>query len=126
MDKEEAGQRAGEIARARFLQVLEEKRSLEKAALRLHQGLNAKVVKPKWVSIAADDEGNVLSGGWVYSKPLVDHTTRLRAADLVIKAMDVMPDERLRLSADGDLIDAIRELNERHRQRTGDDGPSGA
>ncbi len=115
MDKEDAGRKAGEIARTRFLQVLEKKGSLEKAALRLHQGLNAKLVR-----VFNDKEAGI-----VYSKPLVDHQTRLRAADLVTKAMDVMPSEKLDLNIHGDLVDALRQLNERHRQRTGDDGASG-
>jgi hypothetical protein len=115
MDKEDAGRKAGEIARTRFLQVLEKKGSLEKAALRIHQGLNAKLVK-----VFNDKEAGI-----VYSKPLVNHQTRLRAADLVTKAMDVLPDERIKMDVGGDLVDALKELNERHRQRTGDDGASG-
>jgi len=93
MDKEDAGQKAGEIARSRFLMVLERKRSLETAALRLHQALNAKVVRPF--------NGGPL--GIVYSKPLVDHGTRLKAAHLVAQVADIMPAERHEVDNTGEI-----------------------
>jgi len=64
-DKEKAGREAGQIARARFIEALERRNSLDRAVLRLHQGLSAKVVKAKWSPYCGE------RGGWTYSKPML-------------------------------------------------------
>lgn len=50
-------------------------------------------------------------GEWRYSEPLVDHSTRLTAAELAIKAMGWMPAEKRELSGpDGGPIQSEGQL----------------
>jgi len=115
-DKVRAGREAGQIARARFIEALERRKSLDRAVLRLHQGLSAKVVKAKWSPYCGE------RGGWTYSKPLVDYATRAKYVDLAMRVLDVLPADRLDLEASGDLNINIVRFGDQEDDKSDNDG----
>lgn len=70
-------------------------------AKRLYQALNAKETKCKF------DGGQFGINEWVYSKPLVAHDIRLKAAQLAAKLLQMEPPERKEILLNEDTLDAI-------------------
>lgn len=89
---QERWREAGLRARAKTNEIFETQGpTLELTIRRLKQALNAKIVKVFYDS----KEGQV-----IYSKNLIDHTTRLRAVALIAQIRDLLPTQRMEHSGE--------------------------
>lgn len=91
----EAGNEAREYTRKRTRRML--KRSLD----RIRQALDAELIK------VFCSEGDV-----VESRPYVDHSTRLKAAEMVVTLVDAKPAEKLEHGVTSDLVNVLRAVAE--------------
>lgn len=93
MNDAEIGKTASDLAKENTKQIAISKgATVEKAMQRVSEAMDAtetRVFNPK---------GNTTREGIIYSKPLIDHNIRLRAADLTFEIHEVKPSNKLELS----------------------------
>ena len=104
-ERQEMAREAG--MEAKELTSLRARKMLHKAMVRINQGLDAEIIKVF-----------CSNGELVESKPYVDHTTRLKAADIVITLNDSYPAERHEVNVTGNLAELIRDARERAKNRS--------
>ena len=91
-EREKLAKESGEIARAETLKHCKAVKLTPRRALkRIAEGLDAHEVKPHY------DKDR---GRWAYSKSLVAHGTRLKAAEMVISLLDMKPAERKKIEGE--------------------------
>ena len=104
-DRQEMAREAG--MEAKELTILRARKMLHKALVRINQGLDAEIIKVF-----------CSNGVLVESKPYTDHSTRLKAADMVITLNDAYPAERHEVNVTGNLAELIRDARERAKNRS--------
>ena len=104
-DRQEMAREAG--MEARELTILRARKMLHKALERINQGLDAEIIKVF-----------CSNGELVESKPYTDHSTRLKAADMVLTLNDAYPAERHEVNVTGNLAELIRDARERSKNKS--------
>ena len=105
------GMKAREIARQQTLDQMEaQSLNAEKLVRVINEGLEANIVKVffKHNGYSADDTDNTAGEQdkrLIYSDNIVDHVTRLKAAQMGLDLLDVMPDKRSELTLHDELSD---------------------
>ena len=101
-DKEDKhGKAIGDFVEASFAGFMfggdKDKIPMEKLRLRLRQGLDAKEVKAaKVTEVIWTAKGREIKNEYfVYSKPLIDHGTRMRALDMGVKIAGGYPAQKV-------------------------------
>ena len=104
-ERQEMAREAG--MEAKELTSLRARKMLHKALVRINQVLDGEIIKVF-----------CSNGELVESKPYADHTTRLKAADMVITLNDAYPAERHEVSVTGNLAELIKDARERAKNRS--------
>lgn len=102
MDGKEIGKKAGVIARDAIIALAEENGvNAAKAFRRIAEALDANSIKVfKGDNVLGDPE-------LIYSEPMVDHTTRLRASELVLELHNMKPGQKIELSGGVELSNEL-------------------